>query len=85
MNNITDPNFVGWIRLYNLTFIIGLAISFSVFWALNFFFPPVGLGEDAPFVDDGVLYGVGEDTSVDSQKEFETNTEKQAAVASLSA
>jgi len=34
VNNITDPNFVGWIRLYNLTFIIGLAISFSVFWAL---------------------------------------------------
>lgn len=85
MNNITDPNFVGWIRLYNLTFIIGLTISFSAFWVLNFIFPPPGLGEEAPFVGDGVLYGVGEEASVDSQKELETDTDKHAAVASLSA
>lgn len=85
MNNVTDPNFVGWIRLYNLTFIIGLTISFFVFWTLNFFFPPPGLGEDAPFVGDSVLYGVGEEISVDSQKELETSVDKHAAVASLSA
>lgn len=84
VNDITDPNFVGWIRLYNLTFIVGLMISFVVFWALNWGFPPPGLGEEAPFVDGGILYGVGEETSIESQKELESSVEKQAAVASLS-
>lgn len=59
VNSITDQSFVGWIRLYNLTFIVGLAISFFVFWGLNLVFPPPGLGEESPFVEDEVLYGVG--------------------------
>src|SRR4051812_20921712 len=84
VNNITDPKFVGWIRLYNLTFIIGLITSFAVFWALNFCFPPPGLGEEAPFVDGGVLYGVGEENSVKSEKELESSVDKHAALASLS-
>jgi NCS1 family nucleobase:cation symporter-1 len=85
VNSITDPGFVGWIRLYNLTFIVGLTISFVVFWTLNWCFPPPGLGEEAPFVDGGVLYGVGEETSVESQKELEASADKHAAVTSLSA
>lgn len=84
MNDIKDSSFVGWIRLYNLTFIVGLVISFTLFWALNIFFPPPGLGEEAPFLDGGVLYGVGEEVSVESQKELETDVDKHAAVANLS-
>ncbi|EFY88236.1 uracil permease, putative [Metarhizium acridum CQMa 102] len=45
----TDPSWVGWIRLYNLTFIVGLAIGFVVFLGLNLAFPPPGLGEEAEF------------------------------------
>ncbi|KAK5056688.1 hypothetical protein LTR84_012220 [Exophiala bonariae] len=85
VNSITDRGFVGWIRLYNLTFIIGLTISFVVFWTLNWCFPPPGLGEEAPFVDGGVLYGVGEETSIESQKELEASADKHTAVTSLSA
>lgn len=44
-------------RLYHLTFIVGLAMSGAIFWALNYFIPPRGLGEEAPFVDD-VVHGV---------------------------
>lgn len=47
----------GWTRLYHLTFIVGLAISGLVFYLLNYFVPPRGLGEEAPFVDD-VVHGV---------------------------
>lgn len=39
-----------------MTFLAGLAISFVVFWALCRFFPVQGLGEDAPFMDESVVY-----------------------------
>lgn len=51
-----------WVRLYHLTFIVGVTISFFVFWGLSYLSPPRGLGEEAPFVD-GVFYGVPEATS----------------------
>lgn len=48
-------------------------MSFSIFWALNHFFPPPGLGEEAPFVENDVLFGVEERSS-------ESADEKNAAV-----
>ncbi|KIW77744.1 hypothetical protein AYO21_04863 [Fonsecaea monophora] len=89
VNNKTDASFVGWIRLYNLTFIVGLAISFFVFWGLNILFPPPGLGEEAPFVEDDVLYGVHEhERSSESTDEknvaFNGGDSKQGAVATVS-
>lgn len=65
---------MGWIRLYNLTFIVGLAMSFIIFWGLNYLFPPIGLGEEAPFVENDVLFGVEDRSS-------ESADEKNAAVA----
>ncbi|KIW90261.1 uncharacterized protein Z519_08905 [Cladophialophora bantiana CBS 173.52] len=93
VNGITDASFVGWIRLYNLTFIVGLAMSFFVFWVLNFFFPPPGLGEEAPFVEDDVLYGVDERSSESADEKNLTiraggnsnsGDNKQGAVATVS-
>ena len=48
-----------WVRLYHLTFLVAVAISFVVFWGLSYLSPPQGLGEEAPFVD-GIFYGVPE-------------------------
>lgn len=52
MNAYTGPNWTNWTRLYNLTFLIGLAISFVVFLILNYFFPVSGLGVDLPFLSE---------------------------------
>ena len=41
--------YIPWIRLYNLTFIVGVAWSFTLFWALNVIFPVSGLGSEAQF------------------------------------
>lgn len=84
VNNIKDSSFTGWIRLYNLTFIVGLAMSFSVFLTLNYFFPPPGLGEEAPFVDN-ILYGQeGLESKVDEEAKLETDIDKHVAVAAVS-
>ena len=59
-------------------------MSFSVFWTLNYFFPPNGLGEEAPFVDE-VLYGMEQQISESGNEEkSEQNSEKHGAVASVS-
>ncbi|EPE03023.1 ncs1 nucleoside transporter family protein [Ophiostoma piceae UAMH 11346] len=49
VNSYTGPNWTNWTRLYNLTFIVGVAISFSVYLVLNYFSPVSGLGVDLPF------------------------------------
>ncbi|EXJ81593.1 hypothetical protein A1O1_07657 [Capronia coronata CBS 617.96] len=85
VNSVPDASFVGWIRLYNLTFIVGLAISFSVFWVLNVISPPPGLGEEAPFVDDDVLYGLGEESSEHGTEKPAPIADKHAAQATVSA
>ncbi|KAK5205416.1 hypothetical protein LTR41_008870 [Exophiala xenobiotica] len=82
VNSSTSPSFTGWIRLYNLTFIVGLAMSFGVFWALNFFFPPPGLGEEAPFVDE-VLSGMEEPGSETGKEELGMANEKHGAAATV--
>jgi NCS1 family nucleobase:cation symporter-1 len=51
VNGYTGSQWTGWIRLYNLTFLVGLAISFVVFIALSYFFPVPGLGIDVPFIE----------------------------------
>ncbi|KAL6245852.1 hypothetical protein RBB50_007005 [Rhinocladiella similis] len=83
VDNITDSSYTGWIRLYNLTFIVGLAMSFAVFWVLNYFFPPYGLGQEAPFVDE-VLAGLEEPGSRTGKDEFDPPNEKQGAAATVS-
>ncbi|KAL6237453.1 hypothetical protein BDW75DRAFT_228648 [Aspergillus navahoensis] len=54
VNSWTEARWTGWLRLYNLTFIVGLAISFLVFWGLNAVFPVPGTDVDGPFVLEGV-------------------------------
>jgi hypothetical protein len=51
VNAYTDSSFTGWIRLYNLTFLVGTLISFTVMAALCYISPPPGLGAEAPFVE----------------------------------
>lgn len=46
-------------RLYNLTFLVGLAIAFLVFWGLNWVFPVAGIDETGPFIQgEDVIDGV---------------------------
>ncbi|KAL3957547.1 hypothetical protein ACCO45_008125 [Purpureocillium lilacinum] len=55
VNGYTDVKYQGWVRLYNLTFLVGLAWSFAMFWAVNVVFPVDGLGQEAEFEDESVL------------------------------
>ncbi|KGQ00857.1 hypothetical protein PAAG_12485 [Paracoccidioides lutzii Pb01] len=50
VNNTTHPNLAGWIKLFNLTFFAGLAISFVTMTGICYIWPPQGLGEEAPSV-----------------------------------
>jgi NCS1 family nucleobase:cation symporter-1 len=55
VNAYTGPNWTNWTRLYNLTFLVGLAISFVVFLVLNYVSPVSGLGVDLPFLSETEL------------------------------
>lgn len=89
-----EPALNGWTRLYHLTFLIGLALSFSTFWLLNYISPPPGLGEEAPIVDqalvvDGedIIHGVPQTGSLEKQESRDWaagEDEKRRAVAGLS-
>ncbi|KAM4067149.1 purine-cytosine permease family protein [Hirsutella rhossiliensis] len=63
VNADASASFAGWIRLYNLTFLVGLFISFAVFWLLNLVFPVPGLGEEGPFQANGSRYEVADPES----------------------
>jgi NCS1 family nucleobase:cation symporter-1 len=39
-----DPIAVGWTRLYQLSYFIGITIAGLLYWTLCKFFPPPGLG-----------------------------------------
>lgn len=52
VNKLTTPSLAAWIKLYNLTFLVGIAISFTVMAGICYIFPPEGLGVDVPFVDE---------------------------------
>ena len=69
----------GWVRLYHLTFIIGVAISFVVFWACSHFFAPDGLGQETPFLGDA-FHGEAADISAaqDESSENEGDGKKFA-------
>lgn len=82
VNSYSGGQWTGWIRLYNLTFLIGLAMSFVVFWMLSYIFPPFGLGQESLFADDEILYGV---PKLDDKKEpmIQGAEEKMAACSSV--
>lgn len=46
-----DKTWAGWVRLFNLTFMVGLAIGFTVFLCLSLAFPPAALGSGADWGD----------------------------------
>ncbi|OAT01637.1 NCS1 allantoate transporter [Blastomyces dermatitidis ER-3] len=50
INNITHPGLANWIKLFNLTFFVGLAVSFASMATVCYIWPPRGLGEEAPFI-----------------------------------
>ncbi|KAL4978851.1 permease for cytosine/purines, uracil, thiamine, allantoin-domain-containing protein [Aspergillus desertorum] len=54
VNSWTEAKWTGWLRLYNLTFIVGLAISLLVFWGLSIVFPVPETDTDGPFVLEGL-------------------------------
>ncbi|KAK4939986.1 hypothetical protein LTR10_019838 [Elasticomyces elasticus] len=84
VNSSTNQSFVGWIRLYNLTFIVGLAMSFVVFWGLNYVFPPTGLGLEAPFLDEEVFTGVEQVHSQVGTEKSDEESGKHATMATVS-
>ncbi|KAF4512839.1 hypothetical protein G6O67_000176 [Ophiocordyceps sinensis] len=74
VNGYTSPSWVPWIRLYNLTFVVGLAIGSFVFWLLNLVFPVPGIGQDAPFLDESL------DAAPDTRSAPEHQVEAQGMV-----
>ncbi|KAL5049356.1 hypothetical protein BDW71DRAFT_204621 [Aspergillus fruticulosus] len=72
VNSWTKAKWTGWLRLYNLTFIVGLAMSFLVFWGLNVVFPVPGTDVDGPFVLEGVDGGC--DGGERSERSFGSGT-----------
>ncbi|KAL3429859.1 permease for cytosine/purines, uracil, thiamine, allantoin-domain-containing protein [Aspergillus tetrazonus] len=83
VNSWTEDKWTGWLRLYNLTFIVGLAISLLVFWVLNVLFPVPGTDLDGPFVLQGVDGGCdGCERSIPSEagnEELPPATERMTA------
>jgi hypothetical protein len=77
-NTYLDEKYQPWLRLYNLTFLVGLASSVSLFWILNLLFPVLGLGEEVPFVGDEFVMGVD---FPDASSEANTESGKMKAVA----
>ena len=43
----------GWMNIFNLAFVVGFVISFTMFYIFNYFWPPRGLGE----VDEYDVFG----------------------------
>lgn len=81
VNSHSGAQWTNWVRLYNLTFLVGLAMSFFVFWALCYIFPPVGLGEQSPFYGEETLYGFPKPG--DKNESAVQEGEKNAVVASV--
>jgi NCS1 family nucleobase:cation symporter-1 len=75
-----------WIHLFNLAFPLGFAISFTVHFALNYFFPPAGVGEIDMSDDFGTFtpeeaMKIGIDNYIEGKDVgVETNTRKPSAV-----
>jgi len=61
VESLQNPSLVGWGRLYNLTFLVGILNSGSAFWALNCFFLPPGLKEETDFFGGPVIATQGYD------------------------
>lgn len=57
VNSLTTPRLANWLKLYNLTFLAGIAISFTAMSGLCYIFPPPGLGIDEPFIE-GEVEGI---------------------------
>ncbi|KAL4895260.1 hypothetical protein BDV59DRAFT_199936 [Aspergillus ambiguus] len=57
VNSYNGKQWTGWTRLYNLTFLVGLAMSFLIFWGLNRSFPAVGLGQDEQMIEGETIEG----------------------------
>ncbi|KAJ5168645.1 uncharacterized protein N7482_004239 [Penicillium canariense] len=57
--------------------LLGLALSFSVFWALSRCFPPTGLGLESSFTGEEVIYGVPK-SDVDNENETQLQPDATA-------
>ncbi|KAL2849704.1 permease for cytosine/purines, uracil, thiamine, allantoin-domain-containing protein [Aspergillus pseudodeflectus] len=82
VNGWDDGQWVGWVRLYNLTFLVGLAISFLVMWVLNYFFPVDGVGVEGPFIE-GVIDGVSNKSDEEAAEVGAVGDEKKREVISV--
>lgn len=64
--NAYTEGWIPWIRLYNLTFLVGTAWSFMLFYVLTkHAFPVKGLGSEAGFIDSTVVGVDGSEVSPD--------------------
>ncbi|KAJ3544058.1 hypothetical protein NM208_g3251 [Fusarium decemcellulare] len=58
VNGYDGSQYQNWIRLYNLTFLVGVFWSFGLFWGASILFPVKGLGEETPFEGGNLVLGV---------------------------
>lgn len=79
VNGYTKGQWVGWTRLYNLTFLVGLAMSFGVFWVLSYFSQPVGLGREASFAGVEIVDGHA-DSGSEAMKEKDLEASEKRAM-----
>ncbi len=79
VNDYEGAQYQAWIRLYNLTFIVGVAWSFALFSILNIVAPVQGLYKDTPFID-GSLTSISKDVEVLEIEAVKSNIERGASV-----
>ncbi|KAJ6607208.1 permease for cytosine/purines, uracil, thiamine, allantoin-domain-containing protein [Mycena sp. CBHHK59/15] len=76
---VRDPTaYNGWIRVFNIAFFVGLAVSFAAFWAICKVSPPPGVRVGTSFHDESrSLFGFGGAPSRrESFKKGDENVEK---------
>ncbi|KAL0568332.1 hypothetical protein V5O48_013654 [Marasmius crinis-equi] len=65
----------GWVRLFRLTFFVGLAISFVSYTVICKISPPPGLGVGESRHDDSIVFGVEDDVGGKSLSETDVRTD----------
>ncbi|ORY77985.1 NCS1 family nucleobase:cation symporter-1 [Leucosporidium creatinivorum] len=54
---IDSTNDNTWVRLFNMSFLVGVALGFVAFWAICAVFPPPNLGEGVRSQDEAMVFG----------------------------
>ena len=74
---------LGWtsgtaLKLYQITYLFGFALSTVLFISINYFFPPIGLGREEPF-DETLIEAVDTSGVVVAAEESDSATKRATA------